>query len=341
MADFTHPQQVRDALAASIGEDVFNQMEAQDPLHNGGNPLPQAPDHPEPAAAPAAPAPAAPAPSANPTQAAAPAPAAPADSAPQPVGQPATDEKGLLLGKYARTPEGERFATDSYHQLLRANKELLARAERAEGKPIPMTPSGVRTEPVPAAVTNDAYKAFAEKYNVDPEDIAGLVRAEAQRTVDAVMKPRDAYVEADQFMASKYPESVTLRDELVQYVQSNPDVAAVVQKAWDYGDYKGALEIGWNRYEIARRAELAQQERGMVANQQVRTEEVQAARKDAGLITSQVSGVHAPEGKQYAPDAARQAELERLWRAGHREPWLRENIGSTLPDELFGVGGGS
>jgi len=345
MPEFTHPQQVRDLLAATIGEDVFNEVERQAPMHNVGNPLPIPPKPDDPAQAPAAPqplgpVPAQPAPGQQPQQAdpaQARPPAAPtADSTEPPDGQPAG--AGRLLGKYERTAEGERLAEDSYHKLLHANKELLRQNELLRGQGTPLTPPimpETRTDPVQrSSEREELLKRLADKYEVDPADFAALARIEAMDAVQSVLAPRDEYAKADQFMAERYPNSMTFRDELVQFVQADPELSEAVGRAWTRGDYKGAMELAWLKYDFTQRGAREHQ---IEVNVQARQEEVLAARKDAGLITSQVSGVHETSPAQFGPSQEEANRLESLWRAGYKEPWLREMIGKTLPDELFGV----
>jgi len=336
MADqvFDHPEQVRGLLAATIGTDVFNEMERQDPLHRVGNPLPPPPADPAPAAAPAPAAPPA-APQASPAPVAAPA-AAPADTtaAPATEGHPGVAEK-LVLGKY----KTEKEAEDAYHRLLHANKELMRQLE-VSGKPVALqSPVGAQQPTAPATESNanprdDLFKSWNEKYGVEAGDLEAL-KAFAREAVLEEIGPEREWRKAEAFMAEQFPDSTKFQAEIAQYVATDPNAGAVVNSLWQSKDYKGAMMTAYSLFDQNRRASA---ERAMLANETVRQEEVAEARKDAGLITSQVGGVHEAPVKQYGPSPEEQKQLENLYRAGHKEPWLRANLGNNLPDELFGVG---
>lgn len=325
---FVHPQQVRDLLAATIGNDVFEEIAKQDPASRAGNPLPPPPADPAPAPA---------VPSAAPQADPASVPAPVADTAPIPDGQPAG--RKLVLGKYG----SEKEAEDAYHRLLHTNKELMRRLDAATGQqavleqPAPRQPEAAQTPRVEPAVRSaareEAMKTWQEKYGVAPEDLDAL-KVIAREAVLEEVGPEREYRKADQFMSERYPESMQFREEVTQFVQTDPETGEFVRSAWERGDYKAAMEYAWMKYNLNVRTAT---ERAMLANDAVRQQEVEAARKDAGLISSQVSGVHETT-KQYGPTKEEMARLENLHRAGHKEPWLRATIGATLPDELFGIG---
>lgn len=332
----TSPEGVRDLLADTIGTDVFNAMEKIDPIHDVGN-MPRQGD---PAQAPVTPAAPATTTQGDPAPVASPAaqPQAHPEGAPAVEGQPGIER--LILGKFKTEAEAEK----AHHLLIHANKTLMAELDALKGKSSVATPTSVTPTATPSTETRispldiskmraaPALAKFKEVYGVEPEDFVPLVQQLAEDIIEQREAPKVAFAAADSYMAERYPESIAMRDELVQFMTTDADTKPFVEKTWARGDYKEALEYGWTKM----RGALAQgTENKMVLNAEIRKQEVDAARKDAGLVTTQASGVH--ETKQIGPSQGDMETLTAMSRAGNPYPLLRATIGKTLPDELFGV----
>jgi hypothetical protein len=366
MADkpFEHPQQVREFLAATTGDDVLKAVEADDPKFQVGNNVgqapvadPQAQPQPQPGqpqvnptADPAAPAQPAAAPEADPQPT--PQQAAAAPNAPQPSGQPAGEK--LFLGKY-RT---EEEAMKAYHNLLHQNKGLLGKLDRYEqtidlSQPAqPHTEAGAQPrQPVgtprvdPAARSakrQELLSGLQERYGFSEQDANGLIdlaaetaSARAEAVYDAKSGPKERLEQAQQYMDLHYPDASKFGDEIAQFIETDAALKAMVQEKWNAEDYQGAMEIAFLRFERTRGAQTEEQ---MQANQVVRQEAVEQARGDANMISSSAAsspGVHETPASEVGVSPEEMNELVRLHRAGHRKPLLDATIAKDLPDSIF------
>lgn len=363
---FERPEEVRDFLGATVGNDVFKAMEDADPEHNVGNNVGQAPaddQQPQPEkptvnqpADPNAPATPAIAPEANPQQA--PPQEAPSQEAPQSDGQPG-DPK-LFLDKYRTEEEAKK----AYHTLLHQNKALLGKLDRFEQTVDLSQPAQPRTEAVepqlqesprvnPAARSagrQEFLNRLQESYGFSEKDVNGLIdlaaedaSARATAAVDAKNAPREKLEAAQRYMDSTYPEASQFSDEIAQFIESEPDLKAQVQSRWGTEDYQSAMEVAWLRYERTTGIQAGiQTEERMKANEIVREDVVEQARGDANMVSSSASssaGVHETPESEVGVSAEEMNNLVRAYRAGHKEPLLRATIQKDLPDSIFNPDG--
>jgi hypothetical protein len=323
---FSHPQQLRDHLAATIGEEVFQQMSGDDAGRNVGNPYreapPVAPTQEGQQADPASP----------------PAPVAPAQPvAPALEGQPGSQR--LLLGKFKSEPEAEK----SYHGLIHANKALLSEKDqllstiadlqlRANGQNAPASQAPSQADPVSRSSRRAEIIEQLESNPFDPALVARLTEVVAQETLEQANAPQRAYDEANTYMQARYPEALQFGDEVGQFVATNPETKAAVEKLWAAKAYGEASELAYLRWQIQKAGSA---ENSALANAQVLQEEVAKARIDAGLVTSQANGVHETPASQIAVSQEEEAAAIKQYHAGYKQPLMRI-IGRDLPDDLFG-----
>lgn len=325
--NFTHPQQVRDFLASTIGEEVFNEMAGDDIGRNVGNPYRQAPQQ----VAQTQEAPADPA--------ATPAPAAPAQPAPAPSEGRPGDAQKLLLGKF----KDEATAEKSYHGLIHANKALLSEKDqllatiadlqsRANGRPAPAPSAPEQADPVSRSGRRAEILAQLESDPFNAALVAQLADVAAQEAVEKASAPQRAYAEADNYMRARYPEAFQFGDEVGQFVATDPATKSAVEKLWEKGAYGEASELAYLRWQINQASSAEASGR---ANAQVLQEEVAKARIDAGLVSSQANGVHETPASQIAVSKEEEEAAIRQYHAGYKQPLMRI-IGRDLPDDLFG-----
>ena len=325
--NFTHPQQLRDYLASTIGEEVFNTMAGDDVGRNVGNPYKPVP------------------PQVAPTQegqqadpANPPAPVAPAQAPAAPLeGRPGSER--LILGKFKTDDAAEK----SYHGLIHANKALLGEKDsllatisdlqsRVNGQPAPVQSAPVQADPVRRSSRRTEILAKLEETPFDTGLISELADVAAQEAVERAEAPQRAYVEADNYMRSRYPEALQFGDEVGQFVATNADTKRAVQELWAKGAYGEASELAYLRWQIQKAGAA---ETSVRANAQVLQEEVEKARVDAGLVTSQANGVHETPASQMAVSKEEEEAAIKQYHAGYKTPLMRI-IGKDLPDDLFG-----
>ena len=245
----------------------------------------------------------------------------------------------MLLGKYKTEAEAEK----GYHNLIQQNKILLSQLDKF--KETPPAPAPTFTSPEPAKA-DPSLQSIVEKF-AKLEEVTGIPKEEfhdmfadlakvvakdtARQTYSEITEPEKRVKEADDFMATHYPESLKFQDEIVQFVRTNPEVNAVVDNLWKQGLYKEAMMHGHMAWKLE---SGIQKEHALTVAEEVRKEEVLASRKDAGLLHTQAHG--ARESAVGGPTEEEMRELIRISRAGNNTPFLRATIGRMLPDEPFG-----
>jgi hypothetical protein len=317
-------------LSETLGNEAFEKAAAEDALL-GNPPARSATQNPPVAAQPAAPA----APQADPVS-------APAAPSPQQTsttgGQPAVDGK-MLLGKYKTEAEAEK----GYFNLLQQNKVLLSQLDKF--KEAPPAPAPTFTAPAQPEKADPSLQAIVDKFS-QFEEVTGIPKEEihdmfatvaksiaketARQTYTEIEEPRKRLQEADDYMATRYPESTKFQDEIVQFTRTNPEVNSVISELWGKGLYKEAMQHGYMAWKLE---SGVQQEHALTVAEEVRRNEVEAARQDAGLLSTQAQG--ARESVNVGPSPEEMAELIRISRAGNNVPFLRATIGRTLSDDYF------
>jgi hypothetical protein len=164
------------------------------------------------------------------------------------------------------------------------------------------------------------------------EDIARSIAQETSRqTYKEITEPQNRLAEADRYMETNFPEAIKFQDEITQFVKTTPEVGEMVGELWKLGKYKEAMRYSLSEW---RNNMNAQTEHQLRVAEEVRKEEVAAAKVDAGLMTT-----NAQSARENKEQGVTQEELDKyaaMARAGYPTPLLRNTIGRMLPDSVFG-----
>lgn len=282
-------------------------------------------------------------------------------SAESPEWEALRGEDGLIAGKW-KTPEEAR---KGIHSLIQLTKSALSERDQLRAKQMqPSAPSTPAAEPAGtvsraappevSAKRDEVLTALKDRYGFEPEDLNALVNLvtdEAASKANSSLKAEQQQAEADarswqevdQYMATAYPEYASHVDAISLYLQKDNEVAAEVNALVESGNKKGAMRLAWLSFRDAMKLESAptppaedpkaKEERELLAREQVTKEERERARIDAGLVSSQMGGVHTPAAE--GPSEEEVAQATRLFKAGIKEPYLRLKFGSQLSGPLF------
>jgi hypothetical protein len=119
---------------------------------------------------------------------------------------------------------------------------------------------------------------------------------------NALKAEQDQWAEADAYMREHHPESAKFSEEAALYIQSEPLLAAAVNALLAQGKRTEATVLAWKEFARTHSEMLSSEERAkaevkesdLAAREQVRQEQVAAARRDAGVVNGSPggSGVH-------------------------------------------------
>jgi len=232
-------------------------------------------------------------------------------------------ETGLIAKKY-KTPQDavkgmahvvamakDAFTrTADYESLQRENAELKAKTSFPSlPAPVPeLSPAPtIDTSALDAIVDEIIKEGGTIDEEVGPklkEAVKENARNVARATVKEILDARDAattkenneWLKADAYMRKTYPDSMNFVDEISVFVQSDPVASAGVSALVGKGQRVEASVLAWKLFSTAhaleqRKADENTEIKGEAAAQ-VRKEAVDAARKDAGVMTTMASGVH-------------------------------------------------
>jgi len=353
-------------IAATIGEDVFKQMEGVG--WNDADPRPQAQPG-QPGVPASTTEPAAPATSGQPASAATP--AAPTADAPQLNWDSYKAENGKILGKYDNPNEAikgvghaVRMAKDALDEaaaLRQKNAELEQRLRTSTPAPVTEAAPGQGTpgsttqvaSPVRSPKLDAVLSTLRENPVLDEETlealISGLADQSAQVAREAVEQTKSAddaatrerervWGEVDAHMAKNHPEAEAFGQEFGLFTQTNPLVREVVGTMLARGKHIEAAEFAWREFAQAHSVkpttEAAQKEIEGEAADQVRREALEKARRNAGIIPTAAGGVH----EVSTPAGPSREEIDQAasaMHAGYGEHWRALTIGRTLTGPFF------
>jgi len=295
---------------------------------------------------------------------------------------------GLIMGKYKDVPAALKGAG----HLASMAKDALARAERAEAA-LTAAPAPLATSPaaapaaapaprpiIPASRAElDAAQARVDKVLSSLGEDAVLTGESAREYATAVRElaavqsrvsvederrqvqhAQDAETEkwnaVNEYMRTKYPDSVNFNDEVGLHVRLNPLLAETVKVLVAQGRETLAAELAWQEFDKARggsgtpnlsRADAERTELDLAAREQVRKEARDQALKDAGIIHGSAGGNSSLEApgitgpsqddiNKYADGMRREGDAPGSSSAAR---WRHAVIGRFLPPELFGPTG--
>lgn len=253
----------------------------------------------------------------------------PVETAAEPA--PADDPWEQLAQAAGKWKDGEEAKKGYFHALNLAKNALAERdalkAQRGQ------TPTRAET-PAQREEQRDALKAL-EDYGVPSELIGKAIDERARATLMDILTPMATQMQAETYMADKYGDQWSKnKPEVELYVQSDPALNAMVNAARAKGEFATANEFAFLRYQDARGRHT---EEALKANNEVRKELVDQARKDAGIVGAQRRGEGRDSDKkgEGGMSAARFERLKEDARAGYSTKLWGETIGRSLPDEMF------
>ncbi len=155
----------------------------------------------------------------------------------------------------------------------------------------------------------------------------------------------------DTYMKENHPDAERFSEEVALYVQSNPLLAKAVNALLKGEDRLGATELAWTSFRDAHGAKVTAEtqakdqakEDELAAREQVRKEQLEAARRDAGVARGSVggSGVHEGGGLRGSAEEIEAARNRmRLEGEAPGSPgataFRRMIIGPSLDPSIFG-----
>jgi len=274
------------------------------------------------------------------------------------------EPNGLIAGKYKTAAD----AVKGLSHLAEMTRGIRARAEAAEKQVqeyatrqvAPQNTPNVTLTPAQETVVESRLNAVLDGIAkdggmLDENNTASLrdaIREEMKLQVTNALAARDAVVQkendiwtdVDAYMRKNHPESVNFTEEMSLFKQANPLIALAIDSMIEKGKQREAAEFAWTEYQkdvngkiaTADRVSAETKEVKLIAAEEVRKEAVAEARKDAGVVTSAVSGTH--ENPQVGVD---QDEINQLGAAMQRGDvnagvaWRNAVFGSDLKGPLF------
>jgi ribosomal protein S19E (S16A) len=244
---------------------------------------------------------------------------------------PADDPWGQLAQAAGKWKDGEEAKKGYFHALNLAKSAL---AERDALKAQLGQPPSPRAEmPAQREEQRDAIKQL-EDYGVPSEVIGRAIDERARATLMEILTPMATQMQAETYMADKYGDQWSKnKPEVELFIQSDPILNAQVNAARAKGEFSIANEFAFLRYKDDRGART---EEALKANDEVRKEIVDQARKDAGIVGSKrAEGRDSDKKAEGGVTAARFEKMKENARAGYSNELWRETIGRSLPDEMF------
>jgi hypothetical protein len=180
---------------------------------------------------------------------------------------------------------------------------------------------------------------------VEQAEIVAKETVEAQRRQDR--NEVDSWNRVDTYMTQNHPESMKFVTEMNLFKATNPEVGAIYNRLLSGGsedDKIAATAFVWREYERANPhvrqvpVDPAKQaeEQQLLAQAVVRKEEVDKARRDAGLLGTQAGGVHETSAVQTGPSREEIDAAGRMMRnTGDGTLWRQLTIGKDLNHPLF------
>jgi hypothetical protein len=145
------------------------------------------------------------------------------------------------------------------------------------------------------------------------------------REQNATRAEKAKWDDVESFMLREHPESARFSEEVALHIESDPLLAAAVNALLAQEKRLEATLTAWTSFQRTHsdmlsaetRAKAEEKEADLAAREQVRKERVEAARKDAGVITGSAGGAGVHEGRDARASAEEiEAMRERMRREG-------------------------
>jgi hypothetical protein len=267
----------------------------------------------------------------------------PADSAPQAAGDQPTEAAGSTPDETSTVNQWEVLkdavpskwtsaeeAEQSYFHIVKQAREAQKERDALKAQLAGLSTSP-REVPVDRAEHRDALKAL-EDYGVPADVLGEAIKSVAEQTITNFLTPLAKQAEAQQFMQRKYGDAYQKNQQEIEvFLQNDPETKALVDSANVQGQYMLASEYAMLRYMQDKGAKT---EVALKANQEVRKQVLDEARKDAGIVTAKRSdGRDKPKDEGLTEE--RFEKLKDRANMGYPNQLWRETIGATLPKEMF------
>ena len=297
-------------------------------------------------------------------------------------------EQSKVNGKYFGKWNTKAEAVRGYFNVVNMSKTAFSQAEAqaAENARLLQTVEQLRRQPVatPAAAPQDSptsspsrgkevvpspkldtvLSKLQENGNLDAEDLSNLVSAisehsamvaqkaaqeEYDRRAAVIKAEQDRWIEVEQFMAEKYPDSVNLEDEMALFVKTYPVIGTGVKALIAQDRHEEAMAAVWEMYvkqegvkptpkpfipAPATKENVEREIRGDAADQ-VRREAVDAARRDAGIIGAGSGGHGVHENADAGAGQGEYDEAVARMRQGDGTKWRALVFGADLNHPIF------
>ena len=183
-----------------------------------------------------------------------------------------------------------------------------------------------RQQPTERAEKRNALKAL-EDYGVPSDMLGEAIQEVASQTVTNFLTPLITQAQALQHMQEKYGDEYTKhKQELDLFVESDPEVKALVSAARAQGQGALAEEFGYLRFVQDRNGRV---EVAMKANQETSQKLKEEAKKDAAIVGSKRTS----EPKSQQSKAPNIDKIRELASMGYEREAYGELIGKQLPDK--------
>ncbi len=172
-----------------------------------------------------------------------------------------------------------------------------------------------------------------------------IVDAKLSARENAQQQQNDVWNEVDRYMEKTYPRSVDFVDEMGLHVKTNPVLAKAVHALSAQGDHIGATALAWESFErtlppamgtLSAEEQAAAERREIegAAQEQVRKEAVDAARRNAGVSVTSAAGTHELPDTGASQDEIAAAARE-MNATGLGEKWRALAFGKDLTGPWF------
>jgi hypothetical protein len=291
------------------------------------------------------------------------------------------DPETGLIGKKYRTVEeaikGSGHLANMAKQSFTENAALRAATAPAPATPAASPAAAPQPKPVdsPSRARADQAQARLDAVLSSITENGGVLDAETQKTLSAAQREladavadyrvqetlassrkaedteRDEWRKVDEYMAGKHPAAARFSEEVALHIQSDPLLSSAINALLAQGNKVAATELAWTSFEkvhgeqveAATRAKAEDREADLAAREQVRKEQLEKARKDAGVIQGSAggAGVHeraAGVGSREEIDAAKEAMRREGDAPGSPAAarWRALVIGPSLDPTFFG-----
>ena len=174
--------------------------------------------------------------------------------------------------------------------------------------------------------------ASLEDYGIPPDAIRSVLKTLVDQELEARMMPLSRAAEAEQYMTKNHPAYSKYLDDVVQFVEGDPETQDVVQTLIDQGKITQARVYAWNQFRLVRGPDLEVElkEKAEAGNAGLKQKKI-----DAKPIPGQTNPMRVQQSDKEAWNKKAQELLAKAHRTGDARPYYAHVIGSTLDSKYF------